>query len=65
MSRRTTAALNKELEDSEAKLKKSESMHLDAQSKIRELERSIHIHKNRDKEVRKSFFTLQVVQIEN
>ena len=44
--------LNKELEDSESQLKKTETSHLNAQRKIRELERMVHMQKGHDKEVR-------------
>ena len=45
-------ALNTELESSESELKKTETSHLEAQRKIRELERQIHMQKDHNKEVR-------------
>jgi len=47
--------LSKELEESESQLKKTETLHLDAQRKIRELERQIHMQKDHNSEVRNDF----------
>ncbi|XP_076807859.1 uncharacterized protein LOC143451296 isoform X3 [Clavelina lepadiformis] len=48
--KRKVNALNKELEESDSRLKKSENLHLEAQRRIRELERQVNMQKDHNKE---------------